>query len=431
MLNKLDKKITIGEDYLQERPDRYEKKISIGIFAFIFYILFIFFELISMIMHSSSDWGGLFIGSFFLGIIIIFLYQYYNFKFKKKYIQILLLFFIIVFLQSIVSSFIFQHINYYRFILTYLSIILIFFLSALFVNITEKVNSISFHKVIISAYIFLTIIGIISIFFIRYHFLIRYRSPKSMLIFSEPSHFALAYSPLLLYVSYISKSFGRFLAIFISILIALIVHSLTLLLSIVIILMVLYRYLFFIILPLFSFLLFIIKFKIINSNYVNGNYFLSRFNILSFKTNNASVLAYLYGWERAIIDFVRSYGIGVGFDQFGFVGAKSMPLLAKMHLPSLNLYDGTADGSKIIAEFGVFGVIILLIYLYYFLKISNNFTKHKIENNYVGIFFISCFLMFFVDLFVRGIGGYFSGVVFIFFSSIYWLFKTKASTFVI
>lgn len=79
---------------------------------------------------------------------------------------------------------------------------------------------------------------------------------------------------------------------------------------------------------------------------------------------------------------------------------------------------------KLIAEFGVLGVGLLLVYLFYFFKNFRWFRSMIMGRVALRdrrqIFFNSCFLMYGVDFFVRG-AGYFSAEGFMFIASIIWM----------
>lgn len=89
----------------------------------------------------------------------------------------------------------------------------------------------------------------------------------------------------------------------------------------------------------------------------------------------------------------------------------------------LNLLDGGSVATKFIGEFGLLGVAMLLAYLFYFAKSAR--WLHEISMSEVAprdckrVFFLSCFVMYCIDLFVRGT-GYFSSSGFFFVASLMW-----------
>ena len=149
---------------------------------------------------------------------------------------------------------------------------------------------------------------------------------------------------------------------------------------------------------------------------ININYFIERTDI-SLNTQNLSALVFYSGWERAFLSLRDTMGLGVGFQQFGILGDQgdAQEILSSMGLRELNLYDGGSTGAKFIGEFGITGLIFLLLYLINFIKklfyLRNFIKNNNTLNNYKNIFYASCFCSFFIELFIRGI-GYFSMTLF-------------------
>jgi hypothetical protein len=381
-------------------------KVGKGIFGIIFFIIYIFGGIFHTYLGASSDWTGLAFGMIVFVMLLLFIENYNNFtKIKKNYLKIIFLFFLILIIQYFISSLIFVKMNYYRFILTYISFILIFIVSALFTNVIIIIKDYTLHKIIIFAYKLLVCIGIFSIFLINMHMV----QHKEMILFSEPSHFALIYLPLLFYVSYFSKPLLRVFHIVVALIIALTIKDLTLLAGIMLIPILLYKNAKFIIIPLFAALFFLANFI-----YFKHNYFFERLKFFSHNDYNMSMLVYIYGWQRAYLSLFKSYGFGLGFEQLGFIIPKSF-----MQITKFNGFGGGSNGAKIIAELGITGIVIIIIYLYCFLSIYYKFVKLKIINRPHAIFFYAIFLMYSIDLFVRGT-GYFNPETFMLLASVYW-----------
>jgi hypothetical protein len=108
----------------------------------------------------------------------------------------------------------------------------------------------------------------------------------------------------------------------------------------------------------------------------------------------------------------------------GLVGPEGcyQDILSSMGYGDLNLYDGGANAFKLISELGIVGILILLIYLYYFAK-SIIIIKRTSLRPY-QILLYSYFLSYFIELFVRGV-GYFSYNLPFFLSSIYMIFSNR------
>lgn len=158
---------------------------------------------------------------------------------------------------------------------------------------------------------------------------------------------------------------------------------------------------------------------------LNIGYYTERLDI-SKENQNLSMLVYLQGWEQAQLNLVDSDGRGVGFQQFGIIGDRGeiTDEIVKLAGGDLNIFDGGSVAPKIVGEFGIVGVMALLIYLFYFVtkvKWLHHVSMIGITSNeYKHIFFTSSFLMFSVDLFIRGT-GYFSPSSFLFMTSLMWM----------
>lgn len=243
--------------------------------------------------------------------------------------------------------------------------------------------------------------------------------------FSEPSHFAIVFLPLLLYITIRSESTSFIFFIFLLMyLVVLVLQSLVLIIGITFILFISVR--------LSKIIIFTpIAIALIFINLEGLDYYISRVQ-LSSESQNLSVLAYLSGWERAYLNFKETYGLGVGFQQFGIVGSRGdiQEILRTNSAPDLNLMDGGALATKLIGEFGALGIVALALYLTYFINVLSQLrkqvlggTKHQIG---LSIFFLSSFVMYFIELFFRGV-GYFSPSGYIFIASIVWLYSHRPS----
>lgn len=150
---------------------------------------------------------------------------------------------------------------------------------------------------------------------------------------------------------------------------------------------------------------------IIASNY-DLNYYSKRIDL---QNENLSTLVWLQGWEEAYLNFKESYGLGVGFQQFGVSDPKGDAANTILMLTTnyMNRYDGSTFSTKLIGEFGILGIIIIgfctwrCFRSYLFLKNLN------INESYKLIFFHSCIVYFVIELFIRSM-SYISPGFFIF-----------------
>ncbi len=126
---------------------------------------------------------------------------------------------------------------------------------------------------------------------------------------------------------------------------------------------------------------------------------------------NISSLVYIQGWQDAVYNLKRTSGFGLGFNQMGCdpipqVSARS--LLATMHYAS-NADDGSFLVSKIVSEFGVWGICLVFYFLFLWIKQERR-LKFCIDilTAEVGAAKNALLFTFVVTSFVRS-AGYFFG----------------------
>ncbi|WP_181406014.1 hypothetical protein [Thermodesulfovibrio sp. Kuro-1] len=296
--------------------------------------------------------------------------------------------------------------------------LLVVILSApIFVKIIEKANQIIIKRLISILFLFFIINGYLSVFLQQKQIVLN----KNMILFHEPSHYALALIPIAIIFLYQSKIIIKSISIFFIILLSLLLQNLTLLLgSFFISLLAIIRIKNLNLKRVFSLVIFIfLLVSFLAYIILNNPYFQER---VLFVQENSSVLVYLSGWERAYFALVDSNLIGYGFNRMGYIETRSkyQDILDSLNLGDLNLYDGGTTASKIIYEFGIFGFIVILIYLLNFFKLTKKLISSRISS-YNEVLFISYFLSYFFELFIRGV-GYFSINCLLFASSFYWIF---------
>lgn len=225
-----------------------------------------------------------------------------------------------------------------------------------------------------------------------------------MILFFEPSQYALAFLPFAIYI--LLKSTKYWLINFIALTaLAFTIQSLTLFVGVFVALIP--RLNFYKLFAIFTFAMAIFYFTDIDMSY-----FSSRVDIasnLESDSPNLSVLAYFQGWERAWINLKSTNLIGVGFQQFGIIGDKGefQAIIANVYgADDLNMYDGGSNGAKIVGEFGIFGVAFLFFYVSVLVRCFYIYRGgEKLTNSH--LFIISILIGSFVEIFVRG-GGYFT-----------------------
>jgi hypothetical protein len=250
------------------------------------------------------------------------------------------------------------------------------------------------------------ILGILGISFLTHV------THKPVGIFSEPSHFALALAPLLIYSCIVrTKHHQTYLMFFL--VWALLIQNITTLVVVALAasLILKVRPSHFVKLGMAFFGLLILLSE--------NEYFSSRVSITS-ESDNMSVISLMRGWEIAVLTMRDTTYWGGGFQQFGNLGlyGELTTKMAALNLDSLNIFDGASSAAKLTGEFGVFGVLLILAYLFVFIKCFKIVTaKHaRYILNGGELFLLSCLLSLSVELFFRGI-GYFSTGFFLFFAA--------------
>jgi glycosyltransferase involved in cell wall biosynthesis len=379
-------------------------------FYFLFFSFILFTSYLSNIFKTSSFQ---FFTTFFIFLISIFIILMINKneKLKQKYSlrlePFLISLFVYIFAISIISFINHSNFDFLRFIISYI-LIIIYMISSFYVAVTiYNIDDTKIYNYVKVLYFILLLDGIISS--INYHF----TTSKVMVLFAEPSHFALILLPITLFI-YIKKD-NNFLILIPPLIISLAIQNLTLLVGI---------FLFFICQKRNNFLLKIVilgTIVILLINFYDFSYFIKRLDFSSVK--NMSTLVFLSGWENAILNFKDTHGLGIGFNQLGLIGEQGYyrSILVNDNHGTVNLYDGGTTGSKLISEIGIVGVFLLLIYLYSLFKFYKIILNKIILNN-KDILIFSFFFSAFFEFFLRGI-GYFTLGMFLFLVSCIYLKK--------
>lgn len=145
--------------------------------------------------------------------------------------------------------------------------------------------------------------------------------------------------------------------------------------------------------------------------------------------HNLSVLYLLSGWERALINLKNTYGYGIGFQQLGFesnFGYFQEKLINILGSP-MGLRSGGSVGSKIISEFGIFGLFFIIFYIYKaftILLIIRSRSIKIVKDNSTDLLMLCIFTSYGFSLFLRGV-GYFNIAGFLFIISFFWIILKK------
>jgi hypothetical protein len=256
----------------------------------------------------------------------------------------------------------------------------------------------------------------------------RFGNPSAVGFFGENSHYALSFLPLLLYMVVLSSWGKKWFFLFMGFLIGVTLQSVTLLVGVIAIAMLALRSR-----QLVFFSIISISILMAAMGNMDTEYYMARLDpypsagsLAEPDSPSLSMLVYQSGWERIYLNLKDYDGIGLGFQQFGFVGSEGeiMKRFSAVGAANVNLFDGSFVASKFISEFGILAVMVLVAYLVYFAR--NAWWLREVSKNggetvdCRKVFFLACFVMFSIDLFIRGT-GYFSSSGFLFIASLMWI----------
>jgi hypothetical protein len=246
-------------------------------------------------------------------------------------------------------------------------------------------------------------------------------SSKAVVIFAEPSNFATAFIPMLLFRAATSRRGRQFMLIGIALALAVLLQSLTMLVSVLIVAALLVRR---------AALIPIIFGIAIGAFTLDLSYYADRLSFSS-DTDNTSTLVFLQGWENALLNFRETYGFGVGFQQFGIVGSSGVfsEKLFDMLGADLNRLDGGSLTTKLIAEFGVLGVLATILFLRFAFRCATYIRQAQRDSNLRDtrrILLYSLIVTYSFELLMRG-SGYFTPGGFLFLTAAISIHRLAAS----
>lgn len=398
-----------------------QKYVSSG---YVYLMLF----LVITIPGTLSNYGfaeshalGLIIG--LLPIAIISIISRNSFKISKA-----LFFWILFLLYFVLISFYFS-MNFYgtenyfsngaipRFILSFGFLICILLAALQLEDYVSKLNEYQFSKIVNRTYTFLLWVGFCSLPMHYFDVVSR----KQMVVFSEPSHFALVFSPFYFYKIITSKNIYTHICMCLFLGFAL--QNMTLLfICLMGYLLSFKKYNFyFVFLSIVSASTFIYVLIYFSESFA----FITQRLALTSDSENLSVLILLSGYERAYLTLIDSNGLGVGFQQMGLVGplGQIQESIKDIAGDYMNILDGGALLPKLVVEFGVSAILFILVYVFYFYKVLNTVRLRKYKSPR-DIFYHLTFLSLIVLLFVRAT-AYFTPSVFIFCVALIGLFRLK------
>lgn len=226
---------------------------------------------------------------------------------------------------------------------------------------------------------------------------------KPIFPFTEPSHYALAFTPLLIDGCVRFSGWKRYVLLLGAYGIAFFVQSLSLVVGTTLAA--------FICLPVWQLALGSAAAYTI-PQVLDVQYFVDRLD-LSYQSNNLSTLVYIQGWELVQESFDKTLGWGIGFQQLGFAPLYSptSDLIYQLLRDDANLKDGGFTGSKLLSEFGVFAILFLAAFAFVALKAAWKLRRKARRaaalagGETLAYAFLAAYI---IEMFVRGV-GYFSG----------------------
>ena len=326
----------------------------------------------------------------------------------------------VVYAQGVLSFFINTTFNMDRFLQSYVFLI-IYVLGASFLAFLAQGSKYKADFAVKFVFYVLLLSGLATILGYR-----AMGNPSAVGFFSENSHYALSFLPFLLYMVVLSSWRKKWFFLFMGFLITFNLQSMTLLFGVITVTIFTLRLRQLVFLSIIA-----IPILMVAMDYMDFEYYSSRLDFMN-PNPNLSVLSFMNGWERAYLNLKDSYGIGLGFQQLGFFGSegKIFEALRAVNAENLNLFDGSFVASKLISEFGILAVMLLVAYLVYLARSVRWLHEVSMKGgetvDYRKVFFQACFVMFFIDLFLRGT-GYFSSPGFLFIASLVWIWMPPVS----
>jgi hypothetical protein len=235
---------------------------------------------------------------------------------------------------------------------------------------------------------------------------------KVIFPFSEPSHFALAYAPFLMYATVQARGWQRLTFLLGAFAMSYLVQNLTLLIACVMASLVCVRAKH---LPL------VFSVLGVGAATLDLSYFSARLD-LGDDSENLSALVYLQGWQLMGESLVRSSYLGLGFQQLGEQPTEVLAaaLIYRLSGLELNLSDGGFIGAKLVAEFGAAGLVVVallgVVSLSAMLGLHREAVRVGRGSPAADVLARSIVASFFLDVYVRGT-GYFSGTTLVFFAA--------------
>lgn len=247
---------------------------------------------------------------------------------------------------------------------------------------------------------------------------------KAVAPFSEESHFALSLGLFAVAYSGIC-SFQKYVFIFLNLAaLSILFPSLTLLTFVVLVFVVGFARAF----PGYFFIsggvIATVLFIVVSAVVGQVEYFSDR---LTFEdTDNMTTLVWLQGWDLAVNNFISTYGVGLGFQMLGQDGTQLSDISYRTKDIAggfKNLDDGGFVAAKVVAELGVIGLALSVLYVLFvgwfliYLADKNRvlaFRRSRREHSSLKVMYLGTLVFgFVVEFFFRGYGYFSPGVFFV------------------
>lgn len=284
----------------------------------------------------------------------------------------------------------------------------------LLTKILLSIDYYTIEKVFKYTIFFLVAMGWLSIIFPFSNILLGYGDySHPMFPFSEPSHYAIAIFPLVAAYGISQKNSVKFFLLIILLIQALLLPNLTLMISVIFLIFLYWGLKRFKFAMIFIFIIGALSlFELLKIPY-----FATRLSGFGDQSMNLSVLVYIQGWQDMIKALTETNGLGLGYRMMGTNEPSSISeKIAWLGYPEISRTDGSFLASKLIAEFGMMGIIFLSYTFFYAYKFYKwiYITKKALDPKIIFLFALAVSIL--LELFIRG-GDYFSSTVYLSFSA--------------
>lgn len=249
---------------------------------------------------------------------------------------------------------------------------------------------------------------------------------KPVFPFTEPSHFAVSFAPLLLEACVRNDGWRRLAWLLLGFAFAYFLENLSLVGAVLIAA--------FVSLPLSRPLPWIVAIFAALTLF-SLDYFSERLDLEGYDSSfgtNLSVLIYLQGWELMLGSVEQAHGWGVGFQQLGVghINSGASDQIYRLLGQDLNIQDGGFVAAKIVSEFGIFGFVAGILFIILAIRFGLRLRKisSRPELATAGYMFALCAICgYTLDMFFRGL-SYFSASSLLFVSACFYLRSLKADS---